>query len=49
MLVVCGFSLLWKFLPVAGVARGVCQDFLVRKAYVSVLVGGVRCPLSGVQ
>ena len=49
MLVVCGFSLLWRFLPVGGVGQVVCQGFLVREAYVGVLVGGAGSPLSGVQ
>ena len=39
------FSLLWSFLTVSGVGQG----FLVREACVSVLVGGARFLLSGVQ
>ena len=49
MLEVCGSSLLWRFLLVGGVGRVACQCFLVREAYVSVLVGGAGCLLSGVQ
>ena len=49
MLEVCGFSLLWKFLPLGGVGRVVCQGFLVREAYIGVLVGGAGSLLSGVQ
>ena len=43
------FSLLWSFLTVGGVVCVACQGFLVREACVSVLVGGPRFPLSGVQ
>ena len=32
-----------------GVGRVACQGFLVREAYVDVLVGGAGSPLSGVQ
>ena len=49
MLVVCGSSLLQRFLPVDGVGEVACQSFLVRKACVGVLVGGAGSPLSGVQ
>ena len=49
MLEVCGSSLLWRFLPVDGVGRVACQGFLVREAYVGVLVGGAGSLLSGVQ
>jgi len=49
MLVVCGSSLLWRFLPVGGVGLVACQGFLVREAWVSVLVGGAGSLLSGVQ
>ena len=49
MLEVCGSSLLWRFLPVGGVGQVACQGFLVREAYVSVLVGGAGFLLSGVQ
>ena len=43
------FSLFWSFLAVVGVGRVACQGFLVREAYVSVLVGGAGFLLSGVQ
>ena len=46
---VCGSSLLWRFLPVGGVGRMACQDFLVRKACICVLVGRAGYLLSGVQ
>ena len=49
MLEVCGFSLLWRFLPVSGVAWVACQGFLVSQACVGVLVGGAGSLLSGVQ
>ena len=49
MLVVSGSSLLWRFLPVGGVGRVACQDFLFREACVNVLVGGAGSLLSGVQ
>ena len=49
MLVVCGSSLLWKFLPVGGVGRVACQGFLVREACVGVLVGGAGSLRSRVQ
>ena len=49
MLVVCGSSLLWRFLPVGGVGGVACQGFLVREACVSVLVGRAGFLLSGVQ
>ena len=49
MLEVCDSSLLWRFLPVGGVGRVVCQCFLVRGTCVSVLVGGTGSLLSGVQ
>ena len=43
----------WKrglsVLPVGGVGLVACQDFLVREAFVSVLVGGAGSLLSGVQ
>ena len=48
MLEVCGSSLLWRFLPVGGVGRVACQGFLVREAYISVLLGGAGSLLSGV-
>ena len=40
MLEVSGSSLLWMLLPVVGVGLEACQGFLVRDAYVGVLVGG---------
>ena len=43
------FFLLWSFLGVGGVVWVECQGFLVREACVSVLVGGARFLLSGVQ
>ena len=43
------FSLLWSFLTLGGVVQVACQGFLVREAYVSVLVGGAGFLLSGVQ
>ena len=46
---VCGSSLLWRFLAVGGVGRVACQDFLVREACISVLVGGAGFLLSVVQ
>ena len=49
MLEVCGSFLLWRLLPMGGVARVACQGFLVREACVSVLVGGAGFLLSGVQ
>ena len=49
MLEVFGSSLLWTFLPVGGVGLVACQGFLVREAFVSVLVGGAGSFLSGVQ
>ena len=49
ILAVCGFSILWRFLPVGGVGWVACQGFLVREACVSVLVGGAGFLLSGVQ
>ena len=49
MLEVCGSSLLWRLLPVGGVGQVACQDFLVREACVSVLVGGAGFLLSGGQ
>ena len=49
MLAVCGSSLLWRFLTVGGVGWVACQDFLVREAFVSVLVGGAGFLLSVVQ
>ena len=49
MLVVCGSSLLWRFLPVGGVGGVACQGFLVREACIGVLAGGAGSPLSGMQ
>ena len=49
MLEVCGSSLLWRFLPVGGVGRVACQSFLIKEAWVSVLVSGAGFLLSGVQ
>ena len=49
MLIVCGSSLMWRFLTVGGVGQVACQGFLVWEACISVLVGGVGSPLSGVQ
>ena len=49
MLEVCGSSLLWRLLPVGGVGQVACQGFLIREAYVGVLVGGAESLLSGVQ
>ena len=43
------FSLLWSFLAVGGVVGVACQGFLVREAWVVVLVGGAVFLLSGVQ
>ena len=49
MLEACGFSLLWRFLPMGGIGLVACQGFLVREACFSVLVGGAGSRLSGVQ
>ena len=49
MLEVCGSSLLWRLLPMGGVGLVACQVFLVREAWVGVLVGGAGFLLSGVQ
>ena len=49
ILAVCGSSLLSRFLTVGGVGQVACQGFLVRKACVSVLVGGAGFLFSGVQ
>ena len=43
------FSLLWNFLTVGGVVSVACQSYLVREAYVDVIVGGAGFLLSGVQ
>ena len=51
MLEVCGSSLLWRLVPMGGVGLVVCQGFLVREAYIGVLVGGagsqsaMKCPV----
>ena len=39
---VCGSSLLWQLLPVGGFGLEACQGFLVREAYIDVLVGRAR-------
>ena len=49
MLDIYGSSLLWKFLTAGGIGRVNSQHFLVREAYVDVLVGGAESLLSGVQ
>ena len=49
MLVVCGSSLLWKFLLVGWVGRVACQGFLVKEACIGVLVDGTGSLLSVVQ
>ena len=49
ILAVCGSSLLWSFLTVGGVGQVACKGFLVREAFVGVLVGGAGFLLSGVQ
>ena len=43
------FSLLWSFLAVGEVVLVACQGFLVREAFVGVLVGRNVFLLSGVQ
>ena len=43
------FLFIVDFLPVGGVGRVTCQGYLVREAYISVLVGGAGSLLSGVQ
>ena len=43
------FSLLWSFLTVGGVVQVACPGFLVREAYVGVLVVGAGFLLSGMQ
>ena len=43
------FSLLQSSLTVCGFVQVACQGFLVREAYVDVLVGGAVFLLSGVQ
>ena len=49
MLEVYGSSLLLRFLPMGGVGRVACQSFLIKEAWVSVLVSGAGFLLSGVQ
>ena len=49
ILMICGYFLLWRFHPVGGVGRLVCQGFLVREACVGVLVHGTGFLLSRVQ
>ena len=46
---VCGFSLLWRLLPLGGVGLVACQGFLIRGACICVLVGGAGSLLSEVQ
>ena len=46
---VCGSSLLWRLPPVGGIRLVVCQGFLVREAFIGVLVSEVGSLLSGVQ
>jgi len=43
------FCLLWHFLTVCGFVQVACQGFLVREAFVGVLVVGAVFLLSGVQ
>ena len=43
------FPLLWSFLTAGGVVRVAYQGFLVREAYVGVLVGRAGLILSEVQ
>ena len=53
MLEVCGFSLLWRLLPVAVAGLVACQVFLVGEACICVIVGGagsllwsaMKCPV----
>ena len=40
---------MWCFLALWGFVQVACQGFLVREAYVGVLVGGAVFLLSGVQ
>ena len=49
ILSVCGSSLLWRFFPVDGVGQVACQGFLLREAYIDVIVGRAGSLLSGVQ
>ena len=49
MLEVCGSSLLWRLLPMAGFGLLACQGFLDREACGGVLVGRAESLLSGVQ
>ena len=43
------FSLIWSFLTVGGVLSVACQGFLVREAFVGVLMGRAGFLLSGVE
>ena len=43
------FSLLWRFLAVGWVVSVACQGFLVREAFVGVLMGRAGFLLSGVE
>ena len=49
MLEVCGSSLLERFFPVGGVGRVAYQGFLVREAYIGILMGEAGFLLTGVQ
>ena len=49
ILVVCGYFLLWRFLPVGGAGCLAYRGLLVKEACVGVLVGGAGFLLSGVQ
>ena len=49
MLAVYGVLFIVEILTVGGVVRVACQGFLVREAYISVLVGGAGFLLFGVQ
>ena len=49
MLEVCGFSLLWRLLPMGGLGLVACQGFLVREACIVLLAGGAGSLLSAVQ
>ena len=46
---ICGSSLLWRVLPDHGVGRVAVHGFLVREAFLGVLVGGAGSLLSEVQ
>ena len=49
ILVVCGSSLLWRFLTVGGIGWVACQGFLVREDCVGVLVIEAGFLFSGVH